>query len=190
MRIIGREEVARRLTYDLCIPLVRDAMIAFSKGETKQLLRAILPLSDGRLYGTMTGALGARAPFGSKLISAFHGNSAKGRQSHQGLVVLFDPETGEPVCAAHAGEITAIRTAAASAVATAALARPDARRLGILGTGEQAVTHARAIGKVRKLESIARLGPLARACPVPRRAIARGARAPGHRRRRSRGGRP
>jgi ornithine cyclodeaminase len=67
---------------------------------------------------------------------------------------LFDPETGEPVCAAHAGEITAIRTAAASAVATDALARKDASRLVILGTGEQATTHARAINKVRKLESI------------------------------------
>jgi ornithine cyclodeaminase len=42
MRIIDREEVARRLTYDVCIPLVREAMIAFSRGETKQLLRSIL----------------------------------------------------------------------------------------------------------------------------------------------------
>ncbi len=102
----------------------------------------------------MPGALGAHAPFGAKLISVFQGNSAKGRQSHQGLVVLFDPGTGEPVCAVHAGEITAIRTAAASAVATDALARADACRLAILGYGEQAATHARAIGKVRDLESI------------------------------------
>jgi ornithine cyclodeaminase/alanine dehydrogenase-like protein (mu-crystallin family) len=67
---------------------------------------------------------------------------------------LFDPATGAPVCVAHAGEITAIRTAAASAVATNALARHDARRLAILGYGEQAATHARAIGRVRHLESI------------------------------------
>lgn len=154
MRFIDREEVARRLTYDVCIPIVRDAMIAFSKGETKQHLRSILPLSEGRLFGIMPGALGAHAPFGAKLISVFHGNFAKGIQSHQGLVILFDPETGEPVCAVHAGEITAIRTAAASAVATDALARKNACRLAILGYGEQAATHARAIGKVRKLESI------------------------------------
>jgi ornithine cyclodeaminase len=154
MRLIDREEVARRLTYEKCIPIVRDAMIAFSRGETKQLLRSIIPLSDGRMFGIMPGALGAHAPFGAKLISVFPENFAKGIQSHQGLVILFDPETGVPVCAAHAGEITAIRTAAASAVATDTLARKDAGRLALLGYGEQAATHARAISKVRKIESI------------------------------------
>jgi ornithine cyclodeaminase len=154
MRLIDREEVARRLTYDKCIPIVRDAMIAFSRGQTKQLLRSILPLSEGRLFGVMPGALGAQAPFGAKLISVFHGNFARGIQSHQGLVLLFDPDTGAPVCAAHAGEITAIRTAAASAVAADALARSDASRLALLGYGEQAATHARAIPKVRAIESI------------------------------------
>jgi ornithine cyclodeaminase/alanine dehydrogenase-like protein (mu-crystallin family) len=154
MRFIDREEVARRLTYDVCIPIVRNAMIAFSRGETRQLLRSILPLSEGRLFGVMPGAMGVRAPFGAKLISVFPENFARGIQSHQGLVILFDPETGAPVCVVHAGEITAIRTAAASAVATDALARKDARRLAILGYGEQAATHARAIRKVRDLESI------------------------------------
>jgi len=154
MRFIDREEVSRRLTYEVCIPIVREAMIAFSKGETKQLLRSIIPLSEGRLFGVMPGAMGGNGPFGAKLISVFQDNFAKGLQSHQGLVILFDSETGAPVCVAHAGEITAIRTAAASAVATAALARKDARRLAILGYGEQAATHARAMGKVRDLEAI------------------------------------
>lgn len=153
-RYIDRDEVARRLTYEKCIPLVREAMIAFSRGETKQLLRSILELSEGRFFGAMPGALGAHGPFGAKLISVFHGNFARGVQSHQGLVLLFDPETGAPVCAVHAGEVTAIRTAAASAVATDALARRDARRLALLGYGEQAGTHARAIPMVRKIESI------------------------------------
>ena len=103
MRFIDREEVARRLTYDVCIPIVRDAMIAFSRGETKQLLRSILPLSEGRLFGVMPGAMGPAAPFGAKLISVFEKNFALGRQSHQGLVILFDPETGAPVCVVHAG---------------------------------------------------------------------------------------
>src|SRR3984893_7210937 len=136
MRFIDREEVARRLTYDVCIPIVRQAMIAFSKGETKQLLRSIIPLSDGRLFGVMPGAMGTHAPFGAKLISVFHENFTRGMQSHQGLVILFNPETGAPVCAVHGGEVTAIRTAAASAVATDALARKDARRLALLGYGE------------------------------------------------------
>ncbi len=154
MRFIDHREVARRLTYQLCIRVVREAMIAFSRGETKQLLRSILPLSKGRLFGVMPGAMGANAPFGAKLISVFQDNFAKGQPSHQGLIILFDSESGAAVCVVDAGEVTAIRTAAASAVATEALARKDARRLAILGYGEQAATHARAIGKVRRLESI------------------------------------
>jgi ornithine cyclodeaminase/alanine dehydrogenase-like protein (mu-crystallin family) len=154
MRYIDREEVARRLTYEVCIPLVRDAMIAFSTGVTRQLLRSIIPLAEGHLFGIMPGALGANAPFGAKLLSIFHENTVRGMQSHQGVIVLFEPETGVAVCCVHAGEVTAIRTAAASAVATDALARKDAHRLAILGCGEQAATHARAIGRVRALDSI------------------------------------
>jgi ornithine cyclodeaminase len=154
MRVIDREEVKRRLTYEACIAIVRDAMIAFSKGETRQLLRSLIPLAKGHVFGIMPGALGENSPFGAKLISVYPENFEKGRQSHQGVVVLFDPEDGAPVCVAHAGEITAMRTAAASAVATDALARKDARHLAILGYGEQAETHARAIGKVRKIETV------------------------------------
>ncbi len=154
IRFIDRDEVARRLTYHLCIPIVRDAMMAFSRGETKQLLRSILPLSEGRLFGVMPGALGEQAPFGAKLVSVFQENPKQGKQSHSGLVILFDPQNGAPLCVVHAGEITAIRTAAASAVATEALARPDARRMAIIGCGEQAATHIRAISEVRRLESI------------------------------------
>jgi ornithine cyclodeaminase/alanine dehydrogenase-like protein (mu-crystallin family) len=154
MRFIDRDEVARRLTYERCIPIVRKAMIAFSRGDTRQLLRSIIPLAEGRMFGIMPGALGEAAPFGAKLISVYPGNFDKGVQSHQGLVILFEPETGAPVAAVHAGEITAIRTAAASAVATDALARPDASRLAILGYGEQAATHARALGLVRRLDAI------------------------------------
>lgn len=151
IRFIDRDEVVRNLTYERCISVVRDAMIALSRGETKQLLRSYIPLSDGRIFGVMPGALGAHAPFGAKLISVFRGNAAQGKQSHQGLVLLFDADSGAPVCIVHGGEITAIRTAAASAVATDALALPTAHRLAIFGTGEQALTHLRAITKVRKL---------------------------------------
>jgi ornithine cyclodeaminase/alanine dehydrogenase-like protein (mu-crystallin family) len=154
MRIIERDEVARRLTYDICIPIVRQAMVAFSRGQTRQHLRSIIPLAQGHLFGIMPGALGDNAVFGAKLISVFPENFAKGRQSHQGVVVLFEPESGEPVCVVHAGEITAIRTAAASAVATDVLARPDATRLAILGYGEQAATHVRALLKVRRIEAV------------------------------------
>jgi len=134
--------------------IVRQAMIAFSKGQTRQHLRSIIPLAGGHLFGIMPGALSDTAVFGAKLISVYPENFAKGRQSHQGVVVLFEPESGSPVCVVHAGEITAIRTAAASAVATDMLARQDARRMAILGYGEQAATHARALLEVRKIEAV------------------------------------
>lgn len=154
MRVIGRDEVAQRLTYELCIPLVRQAMIALSAGETRQLLRSIIPLADGHMFGIMPGALGARGMFGAKLISIFPDNFAQGIPSHQGVVVLFDGKSGAPVCIVDAGAITAIRTAAASAVASDALARPDSTRLAILGYGEQALTHARAMMHVRPITDI------------------------------------
>src|SRR6202000_585798 len=93
--------------------------------------------------------------FGAKVLSVFPKNFEVGRPSHQGVMLMFDPVTGELACVAEASTITAIRTAAASAVATDALARPDARRLAILGYGEQAQTHARAIRRVRPIEAAA-----------------------------------
>ncbi|WP_421932300.1 ornithine cyclodeaminase family protein [Phenylobacterium sp.] len=154
MRVIGQDEVRERLTYEVAIPIVRAAMIALSAGETRQHLRSIIPLAEGRLFGIMPGALGERGAFGAKLISIFPENFAKGAPSHQGVVVLFDPDSGAPICIAHAGEITAIRTAAASAVATDALARPEAARLAILGYGEQAETHLRALRHVRPIDQV------------------------------------
>ena len=69
MKVIDREEVREKLTYELCIPLVRQAMIALSRGETEQLLRSIIPLGGGRMFGTMPGALGERAKYRCKLVS-------------------------------------------------------------------------------------------------------------------------
>jgi len=154
MRFIDAAEVRANLTYDAAIPAVRAAMIALSAGETRQLLRSILHFEDGRMLGVMPGALGEAAAFGAKVLSVFPKNFEVGRPSHQGVVMLFDPVTGELACIADAREITAVRTAAASAVATDALARPDARRLALLGYGEQAQTHLKAIGKVRRLETV------------------------------------
>jgi ornithine cyclodeaminase len=153
MKLIGAEEVARRLTYDACIPLMRQAMIALSQGRTKQLLRQILDLGGSNAFGVMPGSLDD-GPFGAKIVSVFPGNVAAGGLSHQGVVLLFDPETGAPTAVLDAGELTAIRTAAASAAATDALARPDATRLAVLGTGEQARRHVEAIRLVRPIAEV------------------------------------
>jgi ornithine cyclodeaminase/alanine dehydrogenase-like protein (mu-crystallin family) len=154
MLFIDGSEVRARLTYDLCIPVVRQAMAAFSRGETKQLLRSVLPLGGGRMFGVMPGALGEGGVFGAKLVSVFHDAAAGGGPSHKGVVVLFDGQDGAPICIVDGGEITAIRTAAASAVATDALARQDATQLTILGSGVQALAHARALVKVRAFSKI------------------------------------
>ncbi len=152
--MFSRDDVAAKLTFDICIPAVRAAMTALSKGETRQLPRGYLPLEQGRLFGTMTGALGDGGPFGAKLISVFPDNFDKGIPSHQGLVVLFDRASGRPIALADGGEITAIRTGCASAVATDALARADASRLALFGYGEQSETHLEAISHVRKLSAV------------------------------------
>lgn len=154
MKMLSRDDVAAKLTFDICIPAVRAAMTALSKGETRQLPRGYLPLEQGRLFGTMTGALGDGGPFGAKLISVFPDNFDKGIPSHQGLVVLFDRASGRPIALADGGEITAIRTGCASAVATDALARADASRLALFGYGEQSETHLEAISRVRKLTAV------------------------------------
>lgn len=154
MKYIDRSDVERRLTYDVCMPIVREAMIALSRGATRQLPRAIMPLAHDNKFGVMTGSLGGNAAFGCKVVSVYPGNFAKGLPSHQGLVLLFEPASGAPVCVVDGGAITAIRTAAASAVATDALARDDAATLALLGYGEQAANHARAIAQVRELHRI------------------------------------
>jgi ornithine cyclodeaminase len=149
--LISREEVAEHLTYQACIPLMREAMIALSQGRTRQSLRNIIDLDGGRAFGVMPGAMDEGA-FGAKLVSVFPG--VAGTPSHQGVVALFDPETGAPSAIVDASEVTGIRTAAASAAATDALARADSKTLAILGTGEQALRHADAIRLVRPVERI------------------------------------
>ena len=149
--VISREEVAAHLSYEACIPLMRRAMIALSTGVTKLLLRAIMDLDGGRAFGVMPGAM--EETFGAKLISVFPA-AESGAPSHQGVVALFDPATGAPAAILDASELTGIRTAAASAAATDALARDDSRHLAILGTGEQALRHIEAIRAVRPIERV------------------------------------
>jgi len=154
MRILGADEVRRHLTFDVCIPLMREAMISLSRGETRQPLRSIVHLDAGRAFGVMPGALSGSGVFGAKLVSVYPDNFECGTPSHQGAVMLFDPRTGALAALVHAGEVTRIRTAAASAAATDALARPEASVLTVLGYGEQAAAHVEAISRVRRLTEV------------------------------------
>lgn len=153
-RYISRSDICSVLTFEACVALMREAMVAVSAGEVNQPARQILPLAGGKgIFGVMPGAA-ADGRFGAKLISAVHQPPGSALPSHQGVVVLFDPETASPVAILDAGEITRIRTAAASALATDILARPDAAVLAVLGTGEQAEAHVLAIAAVRPLTKV------------------------------------
>lgn len=150
----GQDEVFALLDYDGCIAAVREAMKNFTSEASQQPLRTIVPIAPGKLFGVMPGVLPAREAFGAKIVAVFGDPARPGRAAHEGVVVAFDRQTGHIKCMADAHSITSVRTAAASAVATDALARKDARRLAIFGCGEQAKAHAHAISRVRKLDEV------------------------------------
>ncbi|WP_084396540.1 ornithine cyclodeaminase family protein [Henriciella aquimarina] len=154
MILIDPDRIRDLLSYRDGITVMREAMAKLSAGETKQMLRNILPLDHGRMFGVMAGTMGPGGAWGSKLVSVTPERTDPAIPSHQGVVILFDPDTGAPACQAEAGAITAIRTASASAMATDVLARTDARDLAILGTGEQAYHHALAMLEVRDIGEI------------------------------------
>jgi ornithine cyclodeaminase/alanine dehydrogenase-like protein (mu-crystallin family) len=154
MKWFSADQIHEKLTYERCLEAVSAAMTALSLGETRQLPRGIMPLERDRKFGVMTGALSGSGPFGSKLVAIFPENFQRGLSSHQGLVVLFDRDTGQPIAAADGSTITAIRTGCTSAIATDALARPDAHRLLLLGYGEQAETHLQAIRRIRPIDQV------------------------------------
>jgi ornithine cyclodeaminase len=150
----GPEQVRAALDYDGCIAAVRTAMADFSAEGRPQPLRSIFEIAPAKLFGIMPGTLAAPQGFGAKVLSVFADPAQPGRSAHRGIVVLFDREGGGVSCIADAGEVTEIRTAAASAVATDALARPDARTLAVFGCGAQAASHVRALVRVRRLREV------------------------------------
>jgi ornithine cyclodeaminase/alanine dehydrogenase-like protein (mu-crystallin family) len=152
--VLNRQNVEALLDVRSAIDLVDTAMKALSGGETRQLLRRLLPIpGSSGVLGDMPGALATGQTFGLKCIAAMPA-ATPGQPSHQGAVLLFEPGTGEPVAFIEAGTLTAIRTAAATASATRYLARSNARVLGLLGAGEQAQWHVPALLAVRPFERI------------------------------------
>ncbi|MFZ0500448.1 MAG: ornithine cyclodeaminase family protein [Steroidobacteraceae bacterium] len=152
--LYGPEAVRAALDYDGCFAAVRAAMAEFSAEGKPQPLRSIFEIAPAKLFGLMPGTLAAPHGFGAKVLSVFGDPARPGRSAHRGVVVLFDREGGEVMCIADAGEVTEIRTAAASAVATDVLARQDVRTLAIFGCGAQADSHVRALIRVRRFEQV------------------------------------
>jgi ornithine cyclodeaminase len=164
-RLLTAADVRALLPMAECIDVMADAFQALGDGRATVPNRASLPVDsiDGTLLlmpATIRGVAepantpGHGAWFGAKMLSIAPGNHSTGRASHQGVIVLFEGEYGSPVAVIDAGAITAIRTAAVSAVATRLLARSDASRLAIIGAGVQAYSHLAAMAAVRSLREV------------------------------------
>jgi ornithine cyclodeaminase/alanine dehydrogenase-like protein (mu-crystallin family) len=151
--VLENRQIRELLPITECIELMADALEALARGEVYQPLRTIVRPPEARgLLGLMPAYRGGeRGAFGLKAICVFPENPAKGKDAHQGAVMLFSRETGELLALMNASEITAIRTAAISAVATRLLAREDAQQLAIIGAGVQARTHLIAVAAVRDI---------------------------------------
>lgn len=153
--IIGAKEVRSLLPMDRCIEVMDRAMRAVTAGEVATPPRTVATLQDGSgHFFLMPGAMLEPAVFGAKAVSLLPGNPGRGLPTIQGFVVLFDHETGAPVALVDGAEITAIRTAAVSALASRELARADAGSHGIFGAGVLAATHLDAIARVRPIENV------------------------------------
>jgi ornithine cyclodeaminase/alanine dehydrogenase-like protein (mu-crystallin family) len=152
---IRQHDVRRLLPMADCIQAVGEALAALARGEAIQPLRPVmwLPGKVGAL-GMMPGYLDPIETMGIKTVSVFPGNEGSEYDSHQGTVMLFDAHNGSLKAVIDATEITATRTAAASAVATDHLARSDASVLAVLGSGTQGLAHLRAIPLVRAIEEV------------------------------------
>jgi ornithine cyclodeaminase/alanine dehydrogenase-like protein (mu-crystallin family) len=153
--IVNQAEVRRLLPMAECLGVMEEALGALARGETLLPLRQVLLLPGGQgAFAAMPAHLSSPAAMGIKVISVFPGNHGTELDSHQGAVLLFETERGRLLAIMDASSITAIRTAAVSAVATRLLARPEASTLALLGSGVQAATHLEAIALVRPLRRV------------------------------------
>src|SRR5919201_1298939 len=148
--VLDEPAVQQRLRYQDLIPAIGDALAALSAGKVVQPVRAVLPVAQHQgFFGVMPAYAGA---LGAKLVTFYPKNV--GIHTHHALIVMFKAETGEPLAVMDGPLITEMRTAAASAVATERLARPDAGVLGILGSGVQAKSHLAALRHVRSFKEV------------------------------------
>jgi ornithine cyclodeaminase len=159
--ILGHEEVIAALEPEACAEAMAQVLAAHARGENYMPLRSVMmPPGAPGFMGLMPGWRGGgEAMFALKAICVMPGNPARGLDAHQGIVTLFDGETGAPTAILDASAVTEVRTAAVTAVATDALARPDASVLAILGAGVQARSHLDALGRVRELRGVRLYAP-------------------------------
>jgi len=148
--VLDEPAVAQRLQYQDLIPAIAQALADLSAGNVVQPVRSVLPVAPHHgFFAIMPAYAGA---LGAKLVTFYPQNV--GVHTHHALIVMFKAETGEPLAVLDGRLITEMRTAAASAVATQHLARPDAAVLGILGSGVQAKSHLAALRHVRSFKEV------------------------------------
>jgi ornithine cyclodeaminase len=154
--ILSEHDVDELLVMEECIEVMAEALAALARGEVHNPLRQAIraPGAPG-LLGLMPAWRGGERPYYAlKEVCVFPGNPARGLDSHLGAVVLHSGETGEPLAFINAASVTAIRTAAVSAVATRLLAREDAQVLAVIGSGVQGKSHLAAIPLVRAIREV------------------------------------
>jgi ornithine cyclodeaminase len=154
--ILNEHDVERLLTMRECIGVMEEALTALARGEVHNPLRHMIRGEGAKgILGLMPSYRGGSQPhYGLKEVCVFPGNPALGLDTHLGAVLLHSGETGQLMAVMNASAITAIRTAAVSAVATKLLARKNARSLAIIGAGVQAKSHLEAIPLVREIDDI------------------------------------
>ncbi|MGA9773498.1 MAG: ornithine cyclodeaminase family protein [Blastocatellia bacterium] len=151
--ILNYSEVEHLLPVRECIPVMSDALVSLARAEVFQPLRMVVrpPDAIGAMGLMPSHRAGGQPAYGVKIVCIFPENPKMGLDAHQGSVMLLSGETGELLALMNASAITAIRTAAVSAVATQVLARADASQLAIIGSGVQARTHIEAMACVRQI---------------------------------------
>src|SRR5881227_68055 len=147
---LEEDEIRKLLRMEDLIPAMADALRDLSAGAVLQPLRTVLPVLEHEGFFGVMPACG-RA-LGAKLVTFYPEN--KGVHTHHAMILLFRPETGEPLAVMDGRLITEMRTAAVSAVATKLLARADAKVLTILGSGVQARSHLEALRLVREFTEV------------------------------------
>jgi ornithine cyclodeaminase len=157
--VLSHSDVLAALPPQACAEAMAAVLAGHARGETFMPLRSVMMPPDaagflGLMPGWSRGRGDGTAAFALKAVCIVPGNPARGLDAHQGLVTLFDGETGVPTAILDASAVTAVRTAAVTAVATGALARPDAATLAVLGAGTQARAHLRALAGVRAFERV------------------------------------
>jgi ornithine cyclodeaminase/alanine dehydrogenase-like protein (mu-crystallin family) len=153
--IVTQAEVPALLPMADCIDAMAEVFRALAQGQTLQPLRSFLFLPERRdLLGMMPGYVADPPALGIKVITVFPSNHGSAYDAHQGAILLFEPEHGALRAMVDATSVTAIRTAAVSALATRLLARDDAGDLAVIGTGVQARTHLEAMAAVRPLHRV------------------------------------